>query len=166
MIIDYLERDYNTLITTLFVVCFTWIVVMVAMLIDLYFGIKKARELGEATSSEGFRRTINKATYYFALMGFAFLFDIFDVVTPYFFPHPLGSVPFVSIFVALGLVFTEAKSVHEKAEDKARRRTDESFRKMLELMKNREDVIREIADHLKTERTKQHEKNNTDTFDS
>ena len=101
------------------------------------------------------RRTINKATYYFALMGFAFLFDIFDVVTPYFFPHPLGSVPFVSIFVALGLVFTEAKSVREKAEDKARRRTDESFRKMLELMQNREDVMREIADHLKKERQKQ-----------
>ena len=155
MIIDYLEGDYKTLITTLFVVCFTWIVVIVAMLIDLYFGVKKAKELGEATSSEGFRRTINKATYYFALMGFAFLFDIFDVVTPYFFPHPLGSVPFVSIFVALGLVFTEAKSVREKAEDKARRRTDESFRKMLELMQNREDVMREIADHLKKERQKQ-----------
>ena len=154
MIIDYLEGDYKTLITTLFVVCFTWIVVIVAMLIDLYFGVKKAKELGEATSSEGFRRTINKATYYFALMGFAFLFDIFDVVTPYFFPHPLGSVPFVSIFVALGL-FTEAKSVREKAEDKARRRTDESFRKMLELMQNREDVMREIADHLKKERQKQ-----------
>ena len=30
MIIDYLEKDYNTLITTLFVVCFTWLVVMVA----------------------------------------------------------------------------------------------------------------------------------------
>ena len=155
MIIDYLEGDYKTLITTLFVVCFTWIVVIVAMLIDLYFGVKKAKELGEATSSEGFRRTINKATYYFALMGFAFLFDIFDVITPYFFPHPLGSVPFVSIFVALGLVFTEAKSVREKAEDKARSRTDESFRKMLELMQNREDVMREIAEHLKKERQKQ-----------
>ena len=155
MIIDYLEGDYKTLITTLFVVCFTWIVVIVAMLIDLYFGVKKAKELGEATSSEGFRRTINKATYYFALMGFAFLFDIFDVVTPYFFPHPLGSVPFVSIFVALGLVFTEAKSVREKAEDKARRRTDESFRKILELMQNREDIMREIADQLKKERQKQ-----------
>lgn len=155
MIIDYLEGDYKTLITTLFVVCFAWIVVIVAMLIDLYFGVKKAKELGEATSSEGFRRTINKATYYFALMGFAFLFDIFDVVTPYFFPHPLGSVPFVSVFVALGLVLTEAKSVREKAEDKARRRTDESFKKILELMQNREDVMREIADHLKKERQKQ-----------
>ena len=153
--IDYLEGDYKTLITTLFVVCFAWIVVIVAMLIDLYFGVKKAKELGEATSSEGFRRTINKATYYFALMGFAFLFDIFDVVTPYFFPHPLGSVPFVSIFVPLGLVFTEAKSVREKAEDKARRRTDESFRKILELMQNREDIMREIADQLKKERQKQ-----------
>ena len=155
MIIDYLEGDYKTLITTLFVVCFTWIVVIVAMLIDLYFGVKKAKELGEATSSEGFRRTINKATYYFALMGFAFLFDIFDVVTPYFFPHPLGSIPFVSVFAALGLVLTEAKSVREKAEEKARRRTDESFRKILELMQNREDVMREIADHLKKERQKQ-----------
>ena len=155
MIIDYLEGDYKTLITTLFVVCFAWIVVIVAMLIDLYFGVKKAKELGEATSSEGFRRTINKATYYFALMGFAFLFDIFDVVTPYFFPHPLGSIPFVSVFAALGLVLTEAKSVREKAEEKARRRTDESFRKILELMQNREDVMREIADHLKKERQKQ-----------
>ena len=45
--------------------------------------------------------------------------------------------------------------VREKAEDKARRRTDESFRKMLELMQNREDVMREIADHLKKERQKQ-----------
>ena len=88
-------------------------------------------------------------------MGFAFLFDIFDVVTPYFFPHPLGSIPFVSVFAALGLVLTEAKSVREKAEEKARRRTDESFRKMLELMQNREDVMREIADHLKKERQKQ-----------
>ena len=155
MIIDYLEGDYKTLITTLFVVCFAWIVVIVAMLIDLYFGVKKAKELGEATSSEELRRTINKATYYFALMGFAFLFDIFDVVTPYFFPHPLGSIPFVSVFAALGLVFTEAKSVREKAEEKARRRTDESFRKILELMQNREDVMREIADHLKKERQKQ-----------
>ena len=155
MIIDYLEGDYKTLITTLFVVCFTWIVVIVAMIIDLYFGVKKAKELGEATSSEELRRTINKATYYFALMGFAFLFDIFDVVTPYFFPHPLGSIPFVSVFAALGLVLTEAKSVREKAEEKARRRTDESFRKMLELMQNREDVMREIADHLKKERQKQ-----------
>jgi putative membrane protein len=155
MIIDYLEGDYKTLITTLFVVCFAWIVVIVAMLIDLYFGVKKAKELGEATSSEELRRTINKATYYFALMGFAFLFDIFDVVTPYFFPHPLGSIPFVSVFAALGLVLTEAKSVREKAEEKARRRTDESFRKMLELMQNREDVMREIADHLKKERQKQ-----------
>ena len=155
MIIDYLEGDYKTLITTLFVVCFAWIVVIVAMLIDLYFGVKKAKELGEATSSEELRRTINKATYSFALMGFAFLFDIFDVVTPYFFPHPLGSIPFVSVFAALGLVLTEAKSVREKAEEKARRRTDESFRKMLELMQNREDVMREIADHLKKERQKQ-----------
>nr|DAK56381.1 MAG TPA: holin [Caudoviricetes sp.] len=155
MIIDYLEGDYKTLITTLFVVCFAWIVVIVAMLIDLYFGVKKAKELGEATSSEELRRTINKATYYFALMGFAFLFDIFDVVTPYFFPHPLGSIPFVSVFAALGLVLTEAKSVREKAEEKARRRTDESFRKMLELMQNREDVMREIAEHLKKERQKQ-----------
>ena len=52
MIIDYLEGDYKTLITTLFVVCFTWIVVIVAMLIDLYFGVKKAKELGVPVITE------------------------------------------------------------------------------------------------------------------
>ena len=155
MIIDYLEKDYETLYNSLFVVGATWIVVILAMLIDLYFGVKKAKQLGEATHSEGFRRTINKATYYLALMTFAFLFDAFNVITPYFFPKPLGSVPIVSVIVALGLVLTEVKSVREKAEEKARRRTDQSFKDMLELLKNKDDALKEIVEHLKKERMKQ-----------
>ena len=119
---------------------------------DLYFGVRKAKQLGEASHSEGFRRTINKATYYLALMTFAFLFDAFDVVTPYFFPKPLATVPFVSVFVALGLVLTEVKSVREKAEDKARRRTDKSFREIIDLLKDREDILKDIANHLKKEK--------------
>ena len=48
-----------------------------------------------------------------------------------------------------------AEQVFNLQMEQARRRTDESFRKMLELMQNREDVMREIADHLKKERQKQ-----------
>lgn len=93
MIIDILERDFTALYATLFVVCITWFMVLVAICIDLYFGVKKAKQIGECTTSEGFRRTINKATYYYALMMFALFFDGFDVISPYFVPKPLDMVP-------------------------------------------------------------------------
>lgn len=167
MIIDILEGDYKALYTTLFVVSVTWFMVLVAIVIDLHFGILKAKEVGECTTSEGFKRTIKKATYYYALMTFALLFDVFDMVTPYFVPKPLNLVPFFSVFGMLCLVFTEWKSVREKAEDKHRRRVDKSFEQVVELLKNREDVAVKILEHLKEEKIKQdkktgpHEEKNT-----
>lgn len=158
MIIDILEKDYEAVYNSLFVVFVAWFVVIISMLIDLFFGIKKAKELGEVTTSEGYRRTINKATYYFSLMTFGFLMDIFNVISPYYFPKPLGSIPFVSVFVAIALVITEYKSVREKAEDKARRRTDQSFKEMIEIMKDKDEKVNEVLEHLKKQKIKEDEK--------
>lgn len=154
MIIDILERDFTALYATLFVVCITWFMVLVAICIDLYFGVKKAKQIGECTTSEGFRRTINKATYYYALMMFALFFDGFDVISPYFVPKPLDMVPFFSVISMLCLAFTEWKSVREKAEDKYRRRVDKTVSELLEAVKNREDIANKILEYLQNEKNK------------
>lgn len=159
MIIDYLNKDYEAVISTIFVVFLTWIGVLVGMLIDLHFGILKAREIGECTTSEGYRRTIKKATYYYALMTFAGLLDFFDVVSPHFFSKPLRLIPFFSLFAMICLILTEIKSVREKAEDKYRRRVDKSFGELLEAIKSREDISAKILEHLQNEKKKQDEKN-------
>lgn len=149
MIIEILERDYDTLFRALLVVSFAWITVFIAMGIDLLFGIKKAKQLGEATTSEGLRRTINKATYYFALLTFALLFDTLDVITPYFFPKPFGSIPYFTILVALGQIYSEAKSVREKAEDKVRRKTDQSYKELIKLISERQELITHLTEKVK-----------------
>ena len=157
MIIDYINGAYNNIFVTLYIVCFSWIAVAISMGIDFYFGIQKAKSLGECTTSEGFKRTVKKATYYYALMTFALLFDFFDVITPSFMGNPFNLIPFVSLITMAGLIFTEIKSVNEKAEDKHRRRVDKTFIGMLEVMKNREDVVGKILEHLKEEKLKQNE---------
>lgn len=157
MIIEFLENDYSTITLVLLIVSFTWIAVACAIVVDLFFGINKARQLGEMRTSEGFRRTINKATYYYALMFFALIFDSFNVVTPYFFPKPFNIIPYFSVLVMIGLAWTEAKSVREKAEDKLRRKADNSFKEVIKLISERQDVMNQLVEILRQEKEKQNE---------
>lgn len=159
MIIEIINQDWDRILMILFVVSWCWVAVGVSIGLDFYHGVRKAKEMGEYISSEGYRRTVKKIRYYYSVMFFALLFDSFDVITPYFFPYPLGTIPFVSIFAAIALILTELKSVREKAEDKARRNLDESFGQMLEFMKKKEHIMDRLYEQYKQEKDKENEKN-------
>lgn len=158
MIYEILMKNYDNVYLGFFVVSTCWVAVLLAICVDFYFGIKKARMIGEARTSEGFRRTISKSTYYFALMFFALIFDFFDVISPTFISHPLASVPFVSVFVGLGLVLTEAKSVREKAEDKLRRSSDDTFIEAIKLISKRQDLVDKAVNILEAEKVEEKER--------
>lgn len=157
MIIELLKHDYDTLWLKLLVIFGAWLCVLIAMIIDLYFGVKKSKQLNEHTSSEGFRRSVNKVVYYYSMMSFALLFDALNPL-PFYLPFPLSIIPIITIIFAMALIFTEAKSVREKAEDKLRRRTDKSFQELLSILEKREDVVSKIFDYLQNEKNKQDEK--------
>lgn len=72
MIIDYLEGDYKTLITTLFVVCFTWIVVIVAMLIDPLFRRKKSQRIRRSNQFRGVQKNHQQSNLLFCFDGLCF----------------------------------------------------------------------------------------------
>ena len=91
-------------------------------------------------------------------MFFALIFDFFDVISPTFISHPLASVPFVSVFVGLGLVLTEAKSVREKAEDKLRRSSDDTFLDAIKLISKRQDLVDKAVNLLEAEKTEEKER--------
>ncbi|WP_018676106.1 phage holin family protein [Riemerella columbina] len=160
MLAEILKNNYDGLYAQLIQISMIWMAVLLAILVDLYFGVKKAKEMGEATHSEGYRRTISKFVYYYAMMFFALTFDFLDVVTPLIVPFPLSLTPMFSLLCAIALIFTEAKSVREKAEDKVRRQADRSFTELLEVLQKREDVVSKIFEYLKDEKAKQDEKNN------
>lgn len=147
--IGYLiKHSYGFIYTQLYVVTMVWASVFMAILIDLYFGIKKSKQLGECTTSEGLRRTISKFVYYYAMLSFALLGDFLDVFTPSFLPFPLCDAPVFSIVCAIGLILTEAKSVREKAEDKVRRKIDKSFQQVIDLLESKGGKLDEIVNKI------------------
>lgn len=148
MILEFLKGDYAAIINKLMVIGVFWSIVLLAMIIDFYFGIRKAKQIGEVRSSEGYKRSVSKFNQYFAMLLFAFFFDAI-VPFSYFFEFPLSAIPFVSLLVTVALVFTEWKSVNEKADEKQRRKVNASFVQLLDLLEKKDDVLNELLEKYK-----------------
>lgn len=124
---EFLSKDIDAMLTKLIIVICAWTAVFVAMLIDLHYGLKKAKQIGEHRTSEGFRRSVTKFKDYYASLMFAILFDSLLSVFTYYLPFPLSVTPPITIVAALGLILTEYKSVRENADQKLRRKLNSSF---------------------------------------
>jgi hypothetical protein len=107
---------------------------LVAMVIDLYFGVKKAKENKQATTSKGLKKTCDKARKYFMPFLVLMLIDIMAaVVLP---------APFFSMLWAAYCVYCEFVSVREKAWTKAELQKAENT--MNVIVENKEDIARMV----------------------
>lgn len=152
MILEFLKEDYPGIINKLIVIGILWCAVLISMIIDFYFGIRKAKQIGEVRSSEGYKRSVSKFNQYFGMLLYAFIFDAIVPIS-YFFEFPISAIPVVSLLATVALVFTEAKSVHEKADDKQRRKVNASLIQVLELLEKKDDVLHELLSNYKKDKT-------------
>ncbi|MBD5314648.1 MAG: hypothetical protein HDS08_00525 [Bacteroides sp.] len=106
-----------------------------SMLIDLIFGIKKARILGQVTTSTGYKKTCDKGKKYFT--PFAVLMCI-DIIASVILP-----APFFAMIWAAWCIFCEFKSVREKSWTKEELRKAE--RTMNIVIENKEDIAELMA---------------------
>lgn len=146
--------DWTYITIKLIIVGAAWLMVLMAMSIDLIFGIKKAKATGEYITSEGYRRSIHKFVYYYITLLFALIFDCILSIVTYYLPFPLSVAPLVTLGAALGLILTEWKSVNEKANEKLRRRINSSYKDLAEILKDK-DLLSKIFEHLAKEKEKQ-----------
>ena len=102
-----------------------YIEVFFMILADLWSGWRKAKLRGEARTSYGLKKTVDKcARYYNALIALTVI-DIMQMsgiwyLTSYYFWTIIPIFPFVTLIGALGLSAIEIKSIYEKAEDKVK----------------------------------------------
>ncbi len=144
MIIEILNKNYEALIMQLTVVLIAWLIVILSIGIDLYFGIKKSRELGLfKTHSYGLRETSKKTVQYLAFMAFMLFIDVLNPVWVYFDFVPL---PLLSIFGAIVLVYTEWKSVREKADEKFRYAIKNNPVDIINFIKENRELIEQLKD--------------------
>jgi hypothetical protein len=112
---------------------------IVSMAVDLFFGIKKARENGEATTSMGLKKTCDKARKYFSPFMVTVCIDLIAcIVMPF---------PVFSMIWAGYCVFCEFMSVREKSWQKAEIRKQEKTISIL--LENKDDLAKAFAEVLK-----------------
>lgn len=98
-------RDH--LLVHIVVVLISTIAMIVAMAVDLIFGISKAKQRGEATTSRGLKMTAKKGVRYLVPYFILVLIDFVCAV--------LISVPVVSLPWVVYVLLCEWKSIRESA---------------------------------------------------
>lgn len=122
---------YKTII--LLIICAA--AMLIAMTLDLYFGIKKAKERGVATTSKGLKKSCDKAKKYFVPFCVLMMLDIIAaIVLP---------APIFSMIWAAWCIYCEFVSVREKAWTKAE--IEKAEKTMNVVVENKDDIARVVA---------------------
>ena len=112
---------------------------IVSMGVDLFFGIRKAKENGEATTSRGFKKTCDKARKYFSPFMVAVCIDLIACAV---LPFPVFSMIWTGY-----CVFCEFVSVREKSWKKAEIRKQE--RTVSILLENKDDIAKAMVEIMR-----------------
>lgn len=126
-----MNKDWSHLNGLLAVLAVLYSCVFVSVLIDLFFGVKRAKQLKVVRTSFGYRRTITKLTSYFGLM---IMLTIGDIVASVVF-----EMPYFTVIGAIGIVLIEAKSVFESLRQE-NKNVDEIQKVLLKIFENKEEI--------------------------
>lgn len=113
------------IIVTLWIAFGLYFLVFIAIIADLWSGVRKAKENGVARSSYGYRRTIDKVSRYYNVLLALTVVDAMQMCSiwyldKYYHYDRLPMFPFITLLGAIGICLIEIKSIYEKAEDKVR----------------------------------------------
>lgn len=101
-----------------------YIMVLIAIMTDLWSGVRKAKSNGIARSSYGFRRTVDKVARYYNVLLALTVVDTMQMSSLWYlekyYNYTWPIFPVVTLFGAIGICLIEIKSIYEKAEDKVR----------------------------------------------
>ena len=131
--------------------------VLIAIFLDLWAGVRKAKAMEALRTSEGLRRTVNKISKYFNMLFMITIIDLLQMSAIASINIQAGRhIPDVPILTFLGAIFIcviELKSVYEKAEDKERAQIAQTAKivgKILVDIKNKE-LTSKITEYLEQE---------------
>lgn len=132
-----------------FIVSLCMAAMLVAMVVDLIFGVRKAKRNGEATTSTGLKKTCDKARKYLSPFMATVCIDIIAACANL-------QVPIFSMLWSAYCVFCEFISIREKAWQKAEIRKQE--RTMKVILENKEDIAKTLIQLLNQEQKEGGEK--------
>lgn len=106
--IEFLKTgDYRLVQHILLVILAMWVIMCIAVCIDLWAGLNSAKARKEKIYSGGLRKTFSKLGDYWRIQIMALIFDLIGSCLPWY------SLPFASMLVTAAIVLIEGRSVWE-----------------------------------------------------
>ena len=129
--------DYEGIKTMALLVGVAAIAVVIAIMLDLASGLRKAKLMGEARSSYAYERTTTKLMRNGSVVLIMAMIDLM-----LFFGHLweiigldlLANVPVVTFIASAWMCFVQAESIREKAEDKAERKSAATLKQLADVL--------------------------------
>lgn len=138
-------------INLLYIDVIFYIAIFLAIMLDLFSGIRKAKQRNELRTSYGYKRTVDKISRYFNAI---FVLSIIDIVITILMVHNwfnIPALPYLTGLGTLGLCFIELKSIYEKSEDKVK--INDAAHMLSQVIKNKDDgdkILEEIKNYLES----------------
>ena len=126
-----MNKDWSQINVLLTVLAVLYACVFMSVIVDLFFGVKRAKRLKIVRTSYGYRRTITKLTSYFGLM---IMLSIADIVASVVF-----DMPYFTVIGAIGIILVEAKSVFEHLRQETKN-VEDVQRMLFKLFENKEEI--------------------------
>jgi len=144
--------------TQVFFIAVVYVLVVFLVGLDLWAGIRKAKQRGEFRSSYGLRKTIDKLCRYLNLMLVLTIIDCMQMLALYQLAAQ-GSIhlPQLAVLTFAGGMFIgiiEVKSIWENNSQKERARIDDALKLVAKMAKDRDiqDVLNNLVTYLKIEK--------------
>lgn len=150
---------YDKVFINLFIIFVEYILVLLAICADLWSGVRKAKERGEARTSYGYKRTVDKLSRYY---NFMFAFTVLDAMQMVgvwylgqFYGYGVPLFPVATLLGAIALCAIEIKSIYEKADEKERAEYQDVLFLAKEIAKYKsepDEIAAKVAEYLNRHR--------------
>lgn len=132
--------------------------VLPSIALDLWAGTRKAKERGEEITSDGWRRTVSKASKYYNFLFAMTLVDAIQITASWYLDNfsswRLPLFPWVLACGVLAVHAIEIKSIYESNDAKTKRNLRSVALLGAEIAKNRtdaEEIAKAVVEYLKAE---------------
>lgn len=127
------------------------ILVILAIMLDLWDGVYTARTVGERVHSHKLRATVDKMSEYWRFIFIGFLIDCLGLFFHFYI------LPFVVILFGVGLIIVEAKSMFEHAHRRKSHASElpDILKKIVQASNTQEarEILGKVTDMLSTNTT-------------
>lgn len=135
-----LSELWDMLSSKIGILAFVYVIVLVMVALDLWSGVRKAKQRGEYRSSDGYKRTIKKLGQYYNTILAITATDVLQMGALWHYNSTNGAnfplFPFLTAIGAAFVCFVEIRSICESADKKTKGEYQEAAKMLNEVLKS------------------------------